>query len=333
MRFALIAALASSLCACSARARGRPPNFPVAAEQRAAVVSATLATLEQHYVFPERLPALLAQLRERWASPGFTKIADAHALVDRMNADFHELFHDGHLNIRLAAAFPAEAFEDPDKPDPQAAAREEEMDRANGFGIAAARVLDGGVGYLELRGFPTKSKGESAAYAQAMEKLKDTRALVIDLRQNGGGDGDSVADLVGYFLDKKTLLQHDIARGGQARPHYSAESVEGPRYGEKRPVFVLTSSRTFSAAEECAYDLQTQKRATVVGEPSGGGANHNRFFRIARDFALSVPYMTTKNAVTGTNWEGVGVQPDVRVPASDALDEALRRGRESAKAP
>jgi hypothetical protein len=327
VRIASLLLAAASLAACSARGRGRPPDFAVSPEKRAEVVTAVMATLEQHYVFPEKLPELLGQLRERQGQPSFAKLASAHALVDRMNADFREVFHDGHLFLRLAAAFPPEAFEDPDKPDPQAAARMEEQDRAQGFGVAEVRVLEGNVGYLKLRGFPLKSKGESAAYAQAMGKLKDTSALIIDLRQNSGGDGDSVADLVGYFLDKKTLLQDDVERGGKMRPHYSAETVEGPRYGEKRPVYVLTSRRTFSAAEECAYDLQTQKRATVVGEPSGGGANHNRYFRLAQDFALSVPNMTTRNAVTGKNWEGTGVPPDVRVPAAEALEEALRLSR------
>jgi C-terminal processing protease CtpA/Prc len=207
-------------------------------------------------------------------------------------------------------------------------AEEEELDRQSNYGIGKVEVLPDGVGYLEIKGFASRSRGEQQAYAKAMTQLKDSRALVIDLRGNGGGDGDTVADLVGYLLDKKTLLQWDVERGGKQREHFSAEKVDGPRYGEKRPVYVLTSNRTFSAAEECAYDLQTQKRAVIVGEHTGGGANHNRFFRVANDFAVSVPYMTTKNAVTGKNWEGTGVLPDVAVPQADALDTARRLAAE-----
>ena len=315
-------------CACSARAYDRPPDFAVSAAQRNELVEAVYQHLEQHYVFPERLAENLPALRRQWDSEAFRKLDHAHAIVDRMNEDLRNTFHDGHLGVRLATALPPGFFDDPDHPDPKMVAEEEEFERRTNFGIGKVEVLPDGVGYLEIKGFASKTRGEEQAYAKAMTQLKDSRALVIDLRTNGGGDGDTVADLVGYLLDKKTLLQWDIQRGGKHIEHFSAEKVEGPRYGEKRPVYLLTSNRTFSAAEECAYDLQTQKRAVIVGEHTGGGANHNRFFRVAKDFALSVPYMTTKNAVTGKNWEGTGVLPDVAVPQTDALTAARRLAAE-----
>jgi hypothetical protein len=298
--------------------RGRPPNFPVAAAQREELIAAVYQHLQDHYVFPERLEAAFPQLRARWSN--LDKLDNAHALVDRMNADLRDVFHDGHLNVKLAAGLPPGALDEDDKPDPE----KEAFEKRNNYGLVKAELLPGGIGYLNIIAFAGKSRGEEKAYAAAMAFLQNTQALIIDLRQNGGGDGESVADLVGYLLDKKTLLQWDVERGGKQREHFSAENVEGPRYGEKRPVFVLTAKRTFSAAEECAYDLQTQKRAVIVGEATGGGANHNRFFRLAKDFALSVPFMTTRNPVTGTNWQGTGVQPDVKVSADDALKTAQR---------
>jgi hypothetical protein len=315
-------------CASAASGFTRPPDFAVPPAQRTELVEAVYQQLQHHYVFPERLAEALPKLRAEWESEGFRKLDHAHAIVDRMNGDLRNTFHDGHLSVRLAAALPPGMFDDPDHPDPKMVAEEEELDRRTNYGIGKVEVLPDGVGYLEIKGFPSRSRGEQQAYAKAMTQLKDSRALVIDLRGNGGGDGDTVADLVGYLLDKKTLLQWDIERGGKQLEHFSAEKVDGPRYGEKRPVYVLTSNRTFSAAEECAYDLQTQKRAVVVGEHTGGGANHNRFFRIAHDFALSVPYMTTKNAVTGKNWEGTGVLPDIAVPQADALEAARRLAAE-----
>jgi hypothetical protein len=318
-----------ALCwASAASALTRPPDFAVPAAQRKELAEAVYQHLQQYYVFPERLPEALPKLRAQWDSEGFRKLDHAHAIVDRMNADLRDVFHDGHLSVRLAAALPPGFFDDPDRPDPKQVAEAEEFERRHNFGIGKVEVLADGVGYLEVNGFASKSQGQEQAYAKAMTELKDSRALIIDLRANGGGDGDSVADLVGYFLDKKTLLQWDIERGGKKIEHFSAEKVDGPHYGEKHPLYLLTSNRTFSAAEECAYDLQTQKRALVVGEHSGGGANHNRFFRVAKDFALSVPYMTTKNAVTGKNWEGTGVLPDVEAAQVNALDTARRLAAE-----
>jgi len=318
-----------ALCFSSAAsAFSRPPDFAVSPAQRTELVEGVYLHLQQYYVFPERLGEALPKLRAQWDSEGFRKLDHAHAIVDRMNEDLKNVFHDGHLNVRLAAALPPGFFDDPDHPNPKAVAEEEEFERRMNFGIGKVEVLPDGIGYLEIKGFAGRSRGEQQAYAKAMTQLKDSRALVIDLRGNGGGDGDTVADLVGYLLDKKTLLQWDIQRGGKQLEHFSAETVDGPRYGETRPVYVLTSNRTFSAGEECAYDLQTQKRAVIVGEHTGGGANHNRFFRLAKDFAVSVPYMTTKNAVTGKNWEGTGVLPDVEVLQVNALDTARRLAAE-----
>ena len=103
--------------------------------------------------------------------------------------------------------------------------------------------------------------------------------------------------------------------------------MSGRRYGEKRPVWVLTSSETFSAAEELAYNLQTLKRGTVVGETTGGGANHNMFAIVGKRFLTSIPIGTTKSPVTGTNWEGVGVKPTIAVASAKALEAALAAAR------
>jgi hypothetical protein len=303
----------------------RPPpfhDFPITSAQRDQVVRETFAALRAEYVFPERLEPALAQLRTLWSSDAFGKIDDARTLVERMNADFQDVFHDLHLGIFVPEGLPESLFNDPDEPDPKLAAEQEAFERTHGFGVVAAKVLPGGIGYLRLDAFAHKSPGQEQAYARAMKKVARAKALILDLRKNGGGDGDAVADLVGYFLDHKTLLQWDVTRSGEKKPHFSAETVAGPRFGEQRPVYVLTSRQTASAAEECAYDLQTQKRATVVGSRTAGGANHNKFVRVAARFALSVPYMTTENAVTHQNWEGTGVRPDVEVAPKDALAKA-----------
>src|SRR3954462_2208839 len=213
-----LAPLAVVLCgAFAARGNARPPDFAVPAAQRTELVGAVLEHLRQYYVFPERLASAEPQLRARWESDDFRKLDRAYAVADRINDDLRDVFQDGHLSLHLAGRFPPQFFDDPDNPDPKTVAEGEEFDRRMHYGVGKVEVFPDGIGYLEMKGFAAKSPGQEKADAAAMTQLAESRALVIDLRANGGGDGDSVAALVGYFLDKKTLLQWDVERSGKQR--------------------------------------------------------------------------------------------------------------------
>jgi len=136
--------------------------------------------------------------------------------------------------------------------------------------------------------------------------------------------------LCSYFFDRPTHLNDLWFRDGPVvQEFWTLPSVPGARLGDV-PLFVLTSSRTFSGAEECAYDLQTQHRATIVGETTGGGANPGGDQPIDEQLSVFVPVGKAVNPVTGTNWEGTGVAPDVACPAGQALDRALELARREA---
>ncbi len=198
------------------------------------------------------------------------------------------------------------------------------MARRNDYGVRHAEVRAGNVGYIELVEFPAAQLPEVAETVRAaMAKVAGTSGLVFDLRDNHGGDGDTVAMWMSYLLPERTLLLTSWDRTTGKTTEDWTPAPRGPRY--ERPVQVLTSHRTFSAGEEFAYDVKTLGRGSIVGETTGGGANHNMFVRVGADFVLSVAYASTKSPVTGTNWEGVGVQPDVAVPAERALETALAR--------
>jgi C-terminal processing protease CtpA/Prc len=160
--------------------------------------------------------------------------------------------------------------------------------------------------------------------AAAMTFLAGTRAMIIDLRQNGGGSPRMVALVASYLFDRRTHLNDLWTRSTDATEEFwTQDSVAGRRFGGEKPVFVLTSARTFSGGEEFTYDLKTLKRATIVGETTGGGAHPVRGRRIDDHFMIGVPFARAVNPVTHTNWEGVGVEPDTKVPAADALTTAL----------
>jgi len=188
-------------------------------------------------------------------------------------------------------------------------------------GVFAVQRLDGNIGYIDLRGVADPDAGGNTI-AAAMQLISSTYALILDLRRNGGGSPDGAAFWCSYLLPPGTHL-NDIYEGetGETRQFWSMPYVPGARYLE-RPVYVLTSARTFSGGEDIAYNLQAQGRAQVVGETTGGGAHPTRGVRISPTLMLTVPHARSVNPVTGTNWEGTGVIPDIPVPADQARDAA-----------
>ncbi len=177
--------------------------------------------------------------------------------------------------------------------------------------------------------FPSVAAGDTAA--AAMKLFANTRALIIDLRQNGGGNGDMGELLSAYLFDEggKSLSGFYSRPDDKLTQHATPYYVPGPRYGEAKPVFILTSRRTFSAAEAFAYDLQALRRVTVVGEATGGGAQPFEFSRLDDHFTLWLEKGRSINPVTGGNWQGKGVQPDVPVPADEAMGAALALARKA----
>jgi C-terminal processing protease CtpA/Prc len=147
--------------------------------------------------------------------------------------------------------------------------------------------------------------------------------LIIDLRNNSGGDAAAVTFLASYLFDKRTQLNSFYYReGNRTEQRWTADIVPGPRYGGTKPVYILTSKDTFSAAEDFTYALKNLQRATVVGETTGGGANQGDDKRLLPHFSLFVPLGRVVSPVTKTNWEGVGVTPHVSICAGDALNAA-----------
>jgi len=203
------------------------------------------------------------------------------------------------------------------------------MGRLDNFGIRQVERLDGNVGYLDVRRVAVPANAGPAIGA-AMELVAGTYALIIDLRHNGGGAPEGVVFWCSYLLDERPTHLNDIfhADTGETRQFWALPYVPGTRYLD-RPVFVLTSGRTFSGGEDFAYTLQALGRATVVGETTGGGAHPTRGFPISAAVHIGIPFARSVNPVTGTNWQGTGVVPDVPADAERAYDVAYARALET----
>jgi hypothetical protein len=190
------------------------------------------------------------------------------------------------------------------------------------FGFMRVERLPGNIGYVDFRAFmPPAVAGDTAT--AAMTFLASTEAVIFDMRQNGGGDPAMVAFVTSYLFGSQPVHLNDFyfRPTNETRPSWTLPYVPGKRLTNK-DVYVLTSSLTFSGAEEFTYNLKHLKRATVVGETTGGGAHLVNGRRINDHFMIGVPSGRPINAVTKTDWEGVGVEPDVRVEADKALKTA-----------
>ncbi|MBL8512552.1 MAG: S41 family peptidase [Betaproteobacteria bacterium] len=286
---------------------------------RKQVVEAAIRDMNDHYVFPEKAKELEKQLRQKLASKDYEGevLADLKAFADRLTQDIQASTKDKHIRVS-----PSKTVLPPMRPrDPTPAEIEDtkKFGNSRNWGVERVERLRFNIGYLDLRGFaPAEFSGRKIA--AAMSLLADTNAIIIDLRQNGGGDPATVQLISSYLFDERTHLNNMYYRDGDRTTQaWTFSWVPGDRFGGKKPVYVLTAKRTFSAAEEFSYNLKNLKRATIVGETTGGGAHPGGMRRLNDHFAMFVPNGRAINPISKTNWEGVGVEPDIKTDAADAL--------------
>ena len=315
LRFAFVVALAVfSLNLALSWGQSSPR---VDATMRRQVLDGVVRELNARYVFPDVAKQIEVALRDPAVTAAFDGIEDGNAFADQLTRRLQALSNDKHIRLR----FSAQPVPDPVGGAPSAAEIEADRvaERQRNFGVERVERLPGNIGYLELRGFaPAEWAGE--AIAAAMTLVAHTDALIVDLRRNGGGDPATVALLSSYLFSERTHLNDMHWReGNRVEQFWTQDWVPGPRFGASKPVYVLTSSRTFSGAEEFSYNLKNLKRGTIVGETTGGGAHPGDMFKIATHFRMFVPGGRAVNPISNSNWEGRGVEPDVKVRADDAL--------------
>ena len=308
------------------------PNMPVTALRidaaaRARVVNRAAALLDSFYVFPDVAKRMGDSARAHLTRGEYDRYESGMTFARRLTDDFAAVAHDKHLNVRyIARGLPAPPPETsaPRVPTADEIARDRrEADESN-CSFEKVERLEGNIGYLKFDGFNDADLC-APTVAAAMTFLAGTRAMIIDLRQNGGGSPKMVALIASYLFDKRTHLNDLWTRQTNTTEEFwTSDSVAGRRFGGTKPVFVLTSARTFSGAEEFTNNLKVLKRATIIGETTGGGAHPVRGRRIDDHFMIRVPFARAINPITHTNWEGVGVEPDVKVPAGEALTTAVK---------
>jgi hypothetical protein len=265
------------------------PNYALDATTRRTVIKAVEEAIQTTYVFAEMRPSLIAKL-EQSLRTGRYDINDPNPFADKVTEDLQTVSHDGHLYFNSDPAQYAAAIAPPNS-DAGLDAYQKRLAVQTNSGLTKLEILPGNIRYLRVEAFRWTPTLTSGAYDYAFKFLSDGDAIVLDLRENGGGNSDA-AD---YLIDGLRSL------------------------AKNKPLYILVNGHVGSAAEAVSYGLQQEKLATIVGSNTYGAANNNKKIPIAPEFMLSVSYNRPINPITGTNWEGVGVVPDIPAPASKAL--------------
>jgi hypothetical protein len=295
------------------------------------IVDSIANALNKNYVFADTARRMGQYIENRLEKGAYDTIKSPAAFAKILTADVWSVYHDGHFSVRYAPEM-TERLLKPDNENASAESlRRTKFGRSINYGFAKAEVLDGNIGYIKLDGFWGVEKESKQAVMAALSFVSHCRVLVFDLTENHGGNPDMVTYIAGFLFRDKTHLNDLYIRNTHQLNTYWTSPDYSFSHLYDVPVYILTSKTTFSAGEEFTYDLQTQKRATVVGETTGGGAHPVGPNLAGYGFVVNIPFARAINPITKTNWEGTGVKPDIETPADKALATALDKIRSAQK--
>lgn len=284
------------------------------------IVNRLADIMNENYVFPEKGKAMHDLIKSKLEKGEYDNIASADAFAEQLDTDLKSIIFDKHIRVR----FNKKTVTAMQNREPGGGRKMPEN-----YGFKEVKILEDNIGYLDLRGFMDMRVARKAA-KKAMDELIVADAIIFDLRQNGGGSPSMIRFISAYIFGEEPVHLNDFYwrpddRFSESWTRPSAASVHKPDI----PVYVLTSDYTFSAAEEFTYNLKNLKRATIIGETTGGGAHPGGPMIINDAFFVNVPQGRAINPITKTNWEGVGIEPHIKTTKEEALDKALELARKA----
>ncbi|UBM60205.1 S41 family peptidase [Marinilongibacter aquaticus] len=304
-------------------------------EDIALAVDSIAHKLQANYVFPKVAEAMAKKIKSNWQNAAYNTVTDPEALARQLTQDLQSVSKDKHLmvvyNPEVIAREQALTSEDRAK---EASEWEKELLqhlKQNNFGFRDVKILDDNIGYLDLREFANPEYAGETLTA-AMQFLSNSKAIIIDLRQNDGGFPGMVQLLASYFFPSEPvhLADHYNRPKNESTQSWTLPYVPGTR----RPnvdLYILTSNKTFSAAEAFTFQMQIKQRATVIGETTAGGAHLTGSVIATDKYYVRIPQGRTMSPVDQSDWEGKGIKPDISTSAAEALETANQMARQKLK--
>tara|TARA_R110002110_G_scaffold92763_1_gene241968 strand:+ start:734 stop:2071 length:1338 start_codon:yes stop_codon:yes gene_type:complete len=319
----LIAITVAFLLLLTTQLNAQENTTPLTPKEQQTVVDSIGSKLNANYVFPETAAKMVSSIESKLGKGDYKSIMDPQEFATTLTADLQAISKDKHIRVNFAPDRIAEQQQMVTAEDSIAFQnRYINSMKRNNFGFKEVKIMAGNIGYLDLRSFSNvEYAGETAV--SAMNFLSNTDAIIIDLRNNGGGSPAMIQLITSYLYGSAPVhLNNFYWRPTDSNSQsWTLPHVSGMRSPDT-PIYVLTSGGTFSAAEEFSYNLKNLERATLIGETTGGGAHPGSSVIATDRFMVWVPTGRAINPITNTNWEGTGVIPHIEVPAGEALDVA-----------
>jgi len=312
-----------SLLITAAFAQQEPVNFTFDGKVKEQTVKKISKLLNDNYVFPDMAKKMGDLIKQNLAAGNYNNVDDPMKFAETLTADLQSVSNDKHIRVRFSPEDAKRLIEqEKNGRDPGDEKHWNEMLKKENYGFKKVERLPGNIGYVDFRNFASPDYSKETV-ASVMQFLENTDAIIFDLRLNGGGDPAGVQLICSYLFTETPVHLNDLyyRPTDVTNEYWTLRKIDGKRMPDV-PVYVLTSKFTFSGAEEFAYNLKNLKRATIVGETTGGGAHPGGVMSINEGFAIFVPNGRAISPVTKTNWEGVGVTPDVNVKSELALEQA-----------
>jgi retinol-binding protein 3 len=277
-------------------------------------------SLNKHYIFPDKAENISAYLHSQLKSNAYTKLLkDPQKLEQLISKDISSVYRDPHLRVQFDPGFNAQVAYHPTAEEMQ---QVKNYWKDNNYSFKKLEVLPGNIGYLSFNLFVDDIKAAKPTIKAALSFLANTDAIILDLRNNMGGDPNMVSQIESYFFAQKTEMNSLINRSNNDTVFMYADPFKSDSLSLSMPVYILTSQHTFSGAEDFCYGMQVAKRAIIVGETTGGGAHPQMPFSVNQGFVMYIPFARSLNPITHKDWEGTGVIPDVKISANKALIKA-----------
>lgn len=304
-------------------AQQEPVDFTFDAKVKQQSVKKISNLLDENYIFPDLAKKMGALIKQNLAAGSYDSIDDPMKFAEILTADLQSVSKDKHIRVRFSPEDAKRLIEqEKNGRDPDDEKHWNEMLKKENYGFKKVERLPGNIGYVDFRNFASPDYSKETV-ASVMKFLENTDAIIFDLRMNGGGDPAGVQLICSYLFTETPVHLNDLyyRPTDETKEYWTLRKIDGKRMPDV-PVYVLTSKFTFSGAEEFSYNLKNLKRAIIVGETTGGGAHPGGVKAINEGFAIFVPNGRAISPVTKTNWEGVGVAPDVEVKSELALEKA-----------